>query len=246
MTRFADPLVISCPHCHEPLRERQLASFSNFGSVTWSDGHVGMLTFCHTGSIAKCEECNKLFWREDAEELGRMVQKPVTLEFSWIKRIVHRCLGGFERHFENEEAWRTLPASWKRAIEVVPPEQKDLVAALDSGFADTPKRERYLRTQLWWASNDPDRGYTGDRPLTPEQAIENMKRLLALYRELPEANRKTMVEGELLRELGRFEEAAEILEPLTEESPEAAIIRDEALRNNRLVCKVRVVEMTLW
>ncbi len=243
MTRFAAPLVISCPHCHAPLLERQLASFTNYGSVSWSDGYMSTITFCHTGSIAKCEECNNVFWRDDARELGRMVERPMTLEFSWIKRLVHRCLGSYPTHFGNEEAWRNLPSSWKRAIETVPPAQQDLVAALASGFADTPERERYLRTRLWWAGNDPDRGYTRDSPFTPEQARENMTRLLALYRALPEEDRCAMREGELLRELGRFEEAAGILQSLAGARAEAAIIRDEALRGNHVVCKVREVTL---
>lgn len=243
MTRFADPLVISCPHCHAPLLEAQLRSLTNYGSVSWSDGHVDMITFCHTGSIAKCDECNKLFWLEDAEKLGQMIERPMTLEFSLIKRIVHRCLGSYERHFRNEAAWLKLPSSWKRAIQIVPPKTEDLVAALDSGFADRPERERYLRRQLWWACNDPDRGYKRNSPFTPEQARENMTRLLSLYCALPEEERQVIKEGELLRELGRFDEAAEILKSLAGENPEAAIIRNEAIRKNHVVCKVKEVTM---
>ena len=112
-----------------------------------------------------------------------------------------------------EEAWGAVPAEWKSAERARSLEHDDMQRAVDT-TAHSLAREIYLRRRIWWDSNDHERirgdgTLVSNEPLTSEaNRHQNMARLLAL---LEEADDAPMQRVDLLRMLGRFDEAISLL-----------------------------------
>ncbi|RFC48367.1 MAG: hypothetical protein DVB23_000597 [Verrucomicrobia bacterium] len=100
-----------------------------------------------------------------------------------------------------DEAWEAL--EFAKA-----PSEKNYFQALEAGLADSPKRLEYLRTRIWWKGNDPIR--KKKRKELTARHRENLEALLELNQGGDPGSRLT--KAEILRELGRFEEAAEVIE----------------------------------
>jgi hypothetical protein len=84
---------------------------------------------------------------------------------------------------------------------------QDFFDALAQTIPLLPDREKYLRRQLWWISNDHLRS-EGEKPAMDRDAARaNMGRLLAL---LPDAE-WSLERIELYRQLGRFHEALDLV-----------------------------------
>lgn len=150
-------------------------------------------------------------------------------------------------------------ASAKPAIEI---DAQTLFDALERGIAETPSQEINLRTRIWWAGNHIKRGLErsttnlhrivrgfGDVedpntwepwPAIPESIrIENMKALLLLLESQPNEIRHVVPEAELLRELGRFDEAIVRVEDAYCGGAAAAdLVHNKAREGNSEVCVV--------
>ncbi|HJV25656.1 MAG TPA: hypothetical protein VJ673_08210 [Aromatoleum sp.] len=237
MTRFAEPEVIACPRCESLLLRQRLASFNNFGSVYWSDGFASFLGVSPVAALGCCGICEGLFWFDDVARLGVMPREPISLRWPGWKR----CLAGLmsNRLIDSEAAWKAVPDAWHSAPYVESPRGRELWWALERGLASTQEREIYVRTRLWWAGNHPRRGSRAEQPMSDEQVGQNMAALLVLLRAQPDEKRDAVVEGELLRELGRFDQAITVLQDSAARgSDRAAIIVERAREGKTDVCVV--------
>jgi hypothetical protein len=99
-----------------------------------------------------------------------------------------------------EEAWQGLEYAEE-------PSEEDYFCALDSGVANSWERLKYLRTRIWWKGNESIRLGEADR--LPDRHRENLEALLEFYDGNEPDSR--LARTELLRELGRFEEAADLI-----------------------------------
>jgi hypothetical protein len=116
----------------------------------------------------------------------------------------------------DERKWALLPTGIKQAKSIVRLECADdfieALAALPA--ADDDGREVYLRRRLWWASSDHQRVrvdgmlVTASPAVAAAPALANRLRLLELLEHDPKAQ---VERGELLRQLGRFDEAVAVL-----------------------------------
>lgn len=99
---------------------------------------------------------------------------------------------------------------WGEEFKDVPfaetPTLSDYQAAIKAGLAETPKKERYVRTHAWWAANDAVR-HGGKSEAAPD--VENLNRLLELL-DQNEPNQRLMA-AEIHRELGDFEHCGNLL-----------------------------------
>jgi hypothetical protein len=96
---------------------------------------------------------------------------------------------------------------FKDAIEYGTPSFDDYLAVL-SGGRTIPEQERYVRLRAWWAGNDPRRNGTREMPLSSREASN----LTAFATLLDDSDLHDIVmKAEVMRELGRFDEARMLL-----------------------------------
>ncbi|MBL8421314.1 MAG: hypothetical protein JNK92_11840 [Dechloromonas sp.] len=236
MTRFVEPAVLACPICESPVLKTRLASFNDFGAVYWSDNYASIVGLGSTGPIVCCPVCEGMFWTEDAKQLGIMPKYPESLKWSWLRR---KLASDMESVAAAESAWKSKPDSWDWAGNLQQPRGRELLWALEHVPGSNQEREIFIRTKLWWAGNAPLRGHKSGSPMTTDQEQQNMAALLKLKRGMPPEKRDLLLEGELLREMGCFEEAISILEAqVTIVGNRAAIPLAKAREKDPVVCEV--------
>jgi hypothetical protein len=100
------------------------------------------------------------------------------------------------------------------------------------------ERELYLRVRLWWAGNDKRRKGKSQAKLSARER-ENLEALSQLLDEGEPEGR--VMKAEIMREMGRFDEAVSLLSGTIEEevSVAANVIRDLALKKGSLVATVQ-------
>lgn len=148
MTRFADPAVLACPHCDEPMLQPRLASINNYGATIWSDGFTSIIGFGRGQEIAARPSCEGIFWLEEATRIGIMHHEPESTEWPAWKRV----LGHFSKEdasiLAKERAWKTIPDSWHWAGKIESLRGRELLWALEHGLGNTPERVMKLRRKL--------------------------------------------------------------------------------------------------
>jgi len=220
MTRFANPSIYLCPKCGGYVTHRGFASMNFMGMKRWSDGYVSaFLVPSSISSFGRCPLCKQLIWHEDAEEIGMLPDEPQRTEewrspFKlWLLRKL-RMLD--EREIEKMEVWKCVPDDWKNASAIEHPNNADLWAMLVETDSLTTEREIFLRKRLWWLANDPQRRDPSEKAakwhwseIPVEKNRENMLRLFELLS--AEDQPDIFMLAEILRGLGRFDEAIEKL-----------------------------------
>jgi hypothetical protein len=137
-------------------------------------------------AVVKCRDCEECYWLAEAEEVGTI------------------------------EVWRDRPQqakAWATAKEVQEPTEEEYYRAIEKGLAKSPEQERDLRVLAWWRRNDAFRGKRKARaagtPSSPGSWRANLEALALLLDDGDEND--TLMKAEVLRELGRFESAKQIL-----------------------------------
>lgn len=96
---------------------------------------------------------------------------------------------------------------FKDAISYETPSIDDYVALLEKGVSSQEK-ERYVRLRLWWAGNDARRTIAAGIPMAAREALN----LTAFAEMLDEEDANDLViKAEVMRELGRFDDARALL-----------------------------------
>jgi hypothetical protein len=179
-------LYFACPSCNAPFRVFSLASGNTFDGERWSDGYANFPMLPSPPSISRCHQCSSFFWLADAP---RIADKPYTAP-----------------------PIRSLSES-------------ELNEALGTAAAIPEERERDLRLLVWHAGNHDRRNQQVYPPPPPNErrlpAFQgNLERLLQLLDGPPSraadngASFFDIMRVEVLRELGRFDEAKRELERL--------------------------------
>ena len=213
MTRFAPPTLYHCPACAGYFKRYALISLF-FDSVTeWSDGKSGQRSANASGSVGRCPACTGIVWLADANEVMRAPYKPRPIGF--VVRVWHRLTGDRGGRLRDAREWDALPDGIKNAEQIDGLKYAvDFVEALATLPPEAVDREKHLRLRLWGASNDHLRVIAGEEGATPQPAVAeeiaraNAQRLLVLLEHDP---KEQVARGELLRQLGRFDEAVAVL-----------------------------------
>jgi len=240
MTRFSPPIIHQCPACAGYFKRYALISLF-FDTVTeWSDGKSGQWWASASGSVGRCPACTGIVWLADADEIMRAPYKPRPI--GAIARVWHRLTGDRGGRLRDEREWDALPDGIRDA------EQfdgllcaDDFIEALAAMPHDAADREKHLRQRLWWASNDHFRVADSDASATPQPVVAeeiaraNAQRLLEMLEHDP---KEQVARGELLRQLGRFDEAVAVLKAVIpdgySEVKASKIERFALARENRL------------
>ena len=175
--------ILQCSECGECFKRGTLSSGNNFGRKHWTDGEFTGSRFYAPPQLVKCPHCDAVIWLQEQDKVNEI---PGYLSF----------LG------KEEKADKTLTELpfYEDVNEI------DLVRFLEANNLVTNK-EVVARIQLWRLGNNKRR--TGiDSPLT-DLEIKNLQKLV----EICSANddESVLLKIEMLRELGKFEDAQKLL-----------------------------------
>jgi hypothetical protein len=192
--------IIACPHCKGLAKYMTLMSGNTIGAQVWTDGRRVAPMLPRPPAVVKCRHCGECYWLADAEKVGTF------------------------------DPWRgegqQVNPSWATAEEVQEPTEEEYYRAMEKGLATDPKQEKRLRVLAWWRSNDTfrddPRAPAVDNPSGSELWRKNLEALANLLHEADENDR--LMKAEVLRELGEFELAKQVLGRI-DSSKMAAVVR---------------------
>lgn len=201
-------LIMKAPGCQKPVKFSSIGSGNTFGATFWTDGKCEAPMLPDEPWLRKSPSEGILFWSDECEEIGQIDFFSVDPE---------------------------MP-EWKDLEYAKEPSQRDYKAALHSGIANTPEKERYIRMRLWWRGNDPIR--RGKKTHLSEEHLENLRRFEAILSEEDENQR--LMKAEVLRQLSRFDDGLHLLEgDFSDDCRHAVLqIRDLASRADCVVAKI--------
>jgi hypothetical protein len=179
-------VVLACPHCQALARLFTVAVPDGTGSLSWTDGYQEMPLTPAQPNVARCRNCKKLMWVAQCPTIG-------TIERTAPPK-------------PEDAEWRELPY-------LEPVDEADYIEAASGPMGELPEQETELRVFAWWRGNDRYRRLEGPgrHPQSPE-AVANLERLVELLKD--GEHEFVLFRAEALRELGRFDEAAEVLHGL--------------------------------
>jgi len=208
MTRYAPPNACRCQSCGGYFSRRGIASFSTFGATRWSDGFINTWTIASDQNLGRCPTCKALLWPPDYATEMSIPSRPRPI--SAFKRFMARLTGDRQGILSAEQAWFDCPAAIRDCNPMLISGLDDYREAL-SVLTLSPQREIYVRKQILWRSNDHQRHLDGENRypkqyLSSSERIQNLLALDALFSDLGD-ERDWLLHGEVLRLLGRFDEA---------------------------------------
>ena len=189
-------MVLQCPDSAAVVFRSTLRSGNTLGGIRWSDGEASYPMLPTSPELTRCSEAGRFFWVEDAHVLGKV---------------------GFMGD-------KPYPETWNTATEIRFLTEEEYLDALAAGAASTPERELRLRIMAWRAGNDCSRGHPGalapiaSKTVAPcrtptfpagSRARQNLETLARTFH--PKDDNERILQAEMLRELGRFAEASELL-----------------------------------
>lgn len=208
--RFGPDRFVSCPKCEGWAKCWTLMSGNMIGARRWTDGKVVAPMMQCLPEVVKCRHCGECYWlirpREEAEE-----------EEAWRKfELDEQSMEDKEEHERRFEAF--LKAISDPNLEYVKePTEEEYYLAIEKGLAENPKEEKRLRILAWQRRNDAFRYNLqvpiGGTPSAPGPWRNNLEVLVNLLQEDDENDR--LLKAEALRELGEFESAKRLLDPLS-------------------------------
>lgn len=180
---LGDIIIIACPHCYALMYYRSLLSGNTMGARHWTDGKVVAPMLPRLPDFVACCGCGRPYWRNDAA-------------------IVTSNLPGQLRESDLERLNVSVTEE---------PTESGYLEAIAEGTARTRDEERALRLWALWKRNDNVRYCAGEPDLSlARKATQNLETLAELFDENGPPVEK-LLKAEMLRELGRFEEALRIL-----------------------------------
>lgn len=193
-------IVIACPHCGRLARTAELSSAPQLDAQVWTDGKWVVPGEVEPPEVGQCLGCGGYYWVEELEPLGVI---PADSEV-------------------NPSA--PFDPAWLEADRIGEPSAADYFAILESGEGLPEEEEMNLRLLAWWRVND-DRRYQEAATVEPPDGAEarNLARLLELL-DGSELDQRVFI-AEILRQLGKFEDAKQALEGITSVGYARAVFR---------------------
>lgn len=248
MTRFATPSVHTCPGCSTFFLRPRFRSVNFYGAQDWSDASPTM--WWRQEPLVRCDACAALFWMDDAESVGVMPDTPGTigpLTRKWL-----RWRGDPDGRLQSEEDWSTAKTLWGNAQYIGSVGFDDVVYVLARSKGVSHYRLLWLRNRIWWYLNDRYRTQSDGShlpnvpawPLAAERA--NMEVILDILRNGEVSPSSMIQQGELLRLLGRFDQAITVLKAVPADGySEVRAIKIERLARSGDV-QVRLLNKPSW
>jgi hypothetical protein len=248
MTSFQSPAIHSCPGCQAFFLRRRVSTINFLDVEDWSDGVP--TAWWKQEPLGRCGACAALFWLDDTECIGIMPKRPRSI--GRLARAWMRWRGDPQGWLRDERQWSQAFAAWGSAQYIGSVGFDDVAHVLARSKGATQDRLLWLRKRVWWGLNDRYRRRAEDSPLpdiptwpkADEQA--NMHAILDILKEADVYARDLVLQGELLRLLGRFDEAVAVLKavPPDGHSGVRAVEIERLARNGDT--QVRLLSPTAW
>ena len=135
-------------------------------------------------------------------------RQPATRELFWTDEC---------EKVAEEEPWGSEENGYAEVPFAKAPTAKNYLRALAAGIAATPEKEKYIRTRLWWACNDPVRRGKPVEPLAGEFK-DNLFQLRSTL-DVNDPNQRLMASANNLLEFAfpeGYGRAIELIKMLTE------------------------------
>lgn len=248
MTRFATPSIRICPGCNAFFLRPRFRSVNFYGAQDWSDATPTM--WWRQEPLVRCHACAALFWMEDVETAGVMPETPRTI--GSLTRKWLRWRGDPEGQLQGQEDWSEAMRLWGSAQYIGSVDFDDVAYVLARSKGVSRDRILWLRNRIWWRLNDRYR-VRDDGSLLPgvptwPVAVErtNMEVILDMLQDGEPQSWHMIQQGELLRLLGRFDEAVAVLKAVPADGhSEVRAVKIERLARNRDT-QVRILTAPMW
>lgn len=181
--------------------------------------------------IKKCSICSKLieeatigsgntfgaiYWTDGKREAPMLPDQP------WLVMCPHCHAPLWIDELEEigkVEPWGEVEKKFTDARAYETPSARDYFALLQIGCAE-PEKEHYVRLRAWWAGNDKRRTKATEIPMSSRDVAN----LTAFAQTLDESDANQLVmKAEVMRELGRFDDALSLLAKSTDENLAQAV-----------------------
>lgn len=225
---------VRCLNCLSEVRVRPPARCGG-RLVEWSDGFGSRQSteYCRYSS---CPVCGLAFWLDDAQRTSRVAeQTPRDMAMGDAILLAAGWVTGKPVPFDSNK----LPDHGEDFVR--PANNTQLMLVLGKQGL-TQERESYLRIHLWWRSNHSDRHAIefDDEPISDSARTINLNWLLNEFESRPSEDRDIVIEAELLRVLGRFDEALDRMDmAVCAGATRALALHAQTLAGSRKVCIVR-------
>jgi len=165
--------------------------------------------------LVRCNACAALFWLDDVEPVGIMPQSPRPI--GRLARAWMGWRGDLQGQLQEEKKYAKTLALWGSAQYIGRVGFDDVVYVLARSEGVSRDRLLWLRNRIWWGLNDRYRRREDDTSLPdvsswPEaEERANMEAILGMLQAAEALPGNMIQQGELLRLLGRFDEAVAVL-----------------------------------
>lgn len=221
--------LISCPDCNTYYTRHTLLSYSLFGGIYWTDGKIDGQTLPHNlpfmtpinPPIIKCKGCKAFFKVSEQKHYAKVkgglpsgLKSRASEEDSTTEKSV------FFLKFRSRFGIGNTHPGWAKAtnLSLLEPAAEEYLEMLDCNLKIEAggNREKIIRISAWRKFNDSFRDEAKESPIkwTPKFK-ENAHALLQLLS--TNDTDDLLLKVELLRELGRFQEALKHLKLIKDE-----------------------------
>ena len=178
-------LIRECPHCKGRFKEDTLTSGNTFGARFWTDGKMEANMLPETDWLVTCPNCLAPVWIDSARKVGQV------------------------------DFYRETSDNYKGA-DLLEYGQTPSAEGYLIALRDTPMpidKQAYIRFRLWRLWNDRRRHCTIEKAKSIPLKVYETANLEELIKLLDETDLdKCVAKAEINRELGRFDEAINLLD----------------------------------
>lgn len=194
-------IIRKCMACSKLIAQCTTRSGNTLGATYWTDGKFYAPMLPAMPELVKCPHCHESVWISDLVKIDEIEPSGVRhVGYKYDQRIL-------DWKIDEIEPLGVWHVNYKDACEYEMPSLDDYFALLEKGFSD-PEKEQHVRLCAWREGNNQRRTNPGKIPMSSSE-ISN---LTALLQTLDESNDRELVwKAEVMRELGRFDDALSAL-----------------------------------
>jgi len=214
--------VVSCPHCCKEYLRMTLLSGNTFGALVWTDGRMLASMLPESPVIIQCKSCGKFSWVKDMkereytenEDYDSFDQLELLDAQQYLTAIKLDVANDLEKElFLRIKYWQCCNDAYRgiQEMNIIGKKYEENEAIKSHTMSEENEIENEIEKLE-------ELMFTAVFPVdSNEELLSNLERLIDI---LPNDFNNQLIKGEILRELGRFEESMEVLKSIENSKPE--------------------------